>query len=215
MKHLYLVISLFICLSSLNGVARGVSQKSKIYIPVAEGFTYLSISSEEEEVVIGWGLVEIENPDYFIVERQIDAQPFETIGGLNYHTSRPTRVFSFSDIAPVRNARVTYRVKVVREDGSFFYSDKISVFMPENKDFFTHPSILSDVLNLEYALPALTPYEIRLFDFYGNVKFYRLDKHPAELHIQDRISVGNLPAGLYILQVIHGNQIHTRRVIKD
>lgn len=214
MKHLYLVISLFICLSFMNDIAGGVPQNVKKYFPLADGFTYLDAVMEGDNVRIDWGLIDPETPDYFIVERQVGLRPFEVIGGVNYHSERPTRMFSFYDMNPVPNTIVTYRIKEVREDGSTNFSDKITLYIPDNSEYFIYPGIVTDIINLEYALPFLTGYEIRLFDFTGTLLFHKANKQPGDLRIKDKIIVSDLPAGLYFLQVVVEGEVHTRRVIK-
>ncbi|MEZ4774115.1 MAG: T9SS type A sorting domain-containing protein [Bacteroidia bacterium] len=198
----------------MNDIAGGVPQNVKNHFPPTGIFTYLEAIVDQEEVRIDWGLTDGETPDYFIVERQVGLQPFEVIGGVNYHASRPARMFSFVDMNPVRNTTVTYRIKEVREDDSVIYSDKITIYIPENREYYTYPSAVTDIINLEYALPFLTGYEIRLFDYTGSMLFNKINKQPVDLRIKDKIIVSDLPAGLYFLQVIVGGEVHTRRVIK-
>ncbi|MEZ4828830.1 MAG: T9SS type A sorting domain-containing protein [Bacteroidia bacterium] len=215
MKHLYLVIALFLCLSIMKGIAGGEPQKFGKYIPVAEGFTYLNASADGDEIRIEWGLVNDEDPDYFMVERQVGILGFETIGGLNYHSERPSRMFAFYDMAARKNTTLTYRIKMVREDGSVVYSETFTLFVPENRDYYTYPAVVSDIINLEYALPFLTRYEIRLYNFNGTLMFHQNGRPANDLQIRDQIHVNHLPAGLYFLQVIVDGETHTRRVIKN
>lgn len=214
MKHLYLVLSLFLYLSTTGMTWALPVTSSEKYIPVAEGFTYLNLSADELKVVLKWELLGDSGTQYFFIERKIEQREFELVGGLKYHSEKFSPTEFFEDLIIERGVTVTYRVRQQMADGSESYSAEVSIYIPNQPLIKLFPNPAKDVVKTEYLMPYLSPYTIQLIDINGRIVLENHELNPADLLIRHEFNVSHLPSGMYFFQISYGKQVVTEQVIK-
>jgi hypothetical protein len=166
-----------------------------------------------EGVALNWvTAVEINN-DYFAVERSVDGVSFETIGKqAGMGNSSVEQYYGIMDLAP-KAGLTYYRLKQVDTDGTFEYSDLVSVFVKEtthaNVAWAMYPNPVIDKLKItggeEGRLVGL-----ELMDQDGR----SIALHPLVFGEETQIDVSGLRPGMYIIRVITPDQVSSQRFIK-
>jgi murein DD-endopeptidase MepM/ murein hydrolase activator NlpD len=89
----------------------------------------------------------------------------------------------------------------------------ISALSPADISVFPNPFFQQ--LRLEYRIPEDSPVSLRLFSMNGSLvrQFFADQPHSAGFYEQE-LEVAQLQAGVYVLQLRHGNEVLTARVVK-
>jgi len=166
-------------------------------------------------VDLNWHTVTETNNDYFVVERTRDDlnwEPVLVIPGAGNSTS----LLSYSEVdrEPLEGVSY-YRLKQVDFDGSFSYSDLVSV-LNTNRGFnqdvslFPNPSSMGLVylrLGKSFRSNAV---EIRIYDISGKL---HMSEKIANAGSDIQVNCDDLPAGLYLAKVSSANKEVTKKLV--
>ncbi|MCF0070491.1 CotH kinase family protein [Dyadobacter sp. CY261] len=148
----------------------------------------------EEKVVLDWTTTEETNNEYFDVERSQNAAGWLAIGRLRGKgTISAINQYRMNDLEPLPGTSY-YRLKQVDTDGSYTYSQMVSV---KRADFAASvfPSPADQVLHI--ALPdQQQPFSYTISDVSGKIKASNLSQpgKPA-------VPVGSLSSGVYVISI--------------
>lgn len=157
------------------------------------------------EVELHWQTATEQNSFEFEVQRSTNGKQFRTIDIMDAAgTSLEEIAYHFTDETPLPFAY--YRLKMVDLDGSFEYSDIISVEFSDKEAQIlnVYPNPADDQLTVDLILDE--PSTLRVLDLNGKVVIEQSLNSDNQL-ISSQLDVSNLPAGQYILIIISSNNL--------
>ncbi|MFN3403336.1 MAG: glycosyl hydrolase family 8 [Cytophagaceae bacterium] len=192
----------------------GVSPEPAAQVVVSCNFvtpvTYLSFTGKKQDKynLLEWTTSSEVNSNYFAVERSDNGKDFQRIGMVkSYGNSSSPKNYSYHDYNSAKN-NTYYRLAQYDTDGRYNHSEVIYL-SGQNADVKIYPNPFSSETKI-LILPA-DEKEVTIKLFSGNgicINEYKVSE-AAEL------TIGNdMAAGLYLLQVISGDQIQTYKIIK-
>lgn len=161
--------------------------------------TWLSFTGHPHAkgIDLRWATAAEDNTDYFAVERQHAAQPWQEIGRIAAAgTSQTTLEYDFDDRSPATGENL-YRLRQVDLDGTFSYSDIVTANFRGTAESFLYPNPNDGVFTL--GLPTENTGNFELFNAAGQLI---LSGRFADNSPQQELRLpGDLPAGTYHLRV--------------
>lgn len=153
-----------------------------------------------------WTTSSERNNHYFIIERSTDGANFSAIGKVEGKgNSTNFETYLFADETPA-NGITYYRLKQVDFDGAFVYSKAISIFN-ELSDITIYPNPNSGSFTISLLAPGQS-YRIDIVDAQGKVIY---SSEGAE--VSEPVQVNDIPVGFYLVRVLTGNQLVTKKLI--
>jgi len=166
----------------------------------------LSLSGKyaDQSVVLDWNTNNENNSAYFTVEKSTTGISFKSIGTVTasgFTTTSTGYAFKDNDLATEFVSTVYYRLKMYDQNGSFKYSNTISVNLPAiTGNVIVSPNPVPAVMNVIVNAPADSKSEWRIVDNSGRT----LQTGTATIKkgtSQFTVNVSNLPAGTYFLNI--------------
>jgi hypothetical protein len=214
---------------------------NQLQIPVE--LTSFTASVNENDIQLNWSTATETNNYGFEIERQIGSESasggadgnWEVIGFVpGFGTTTEPRSYSFIDVLsltpnlPAGRQGLTntlrYRLKQIDFDGSFEYSDVVSVAIISPVKFSleqNYPNPFNPTTKIRYSIPSVIAngtkqsqlVTLKVYDVLGNeVRNLVNEEKPAGTYEVEFIS-GNLPSGLYFYKLITENFVETRKMI--
>jgi hypothetical protein len=168
---------------------------------------------EGENVKLEWTTATEINSDVFEIEHSNDGISFQKIGEVRAATfSNSALNYDFLHQNPVDGINY-YRLKMRDLDGSFEYSDIRSVDLTNFQNLSNlvtiYPNPTSDILNIRFS-DNFEEGSVEMYNELGKKVLERSLNHPSK----NTISVQNLPAGIYLINLkIEGRNLTNRVVI--
>jgi hypothetical protein len=157
----------------------------------------------------------------FEVERAEDATRFVRIGEVAAAgNSSKAMAYQFDDknAAQIFNGKhVYYRLKMIDRDGSFEYSPARRVdFTNEAAEVIAvYPNPFKDQVSIGFTVSENAPVQVEIVDLYGKVCFkgtFNQIAGEAGLNIP---ALNKLATGIYVIKVAKGDNVITRKLIKE
>lgn len=166
----------------------------------------------DEGVQLSWFTV-IDGTTYSIVlERAADCQNFEPLA--TFTNDLPSldlnEYFYLDDVVLDTSSTYCYRLRIVKPDGTFEFSEVLEISLDE--DFEVYPNPADDAFFVRSKNSLNKFHTILLSDVRGNEIFYNdiVDLYTAPL----RISTQDLATGIYFLQIINADGTSTSKMIQ-
>lgn len=170
---------------------------------------HFSASLKDQSIVCDWVTASERDLEKFVVERSQDGNTFEAVGQVAAAgNSESTLTYQFTDSKPV-NGILYYRLKMVDTDGSFTYSDVVSIPYNEATMASVYPNPATDwttiLVNNGFQEIIITNATGHITDrFEGN----SLEEQKT-LHIQE------MPDGAYFVWIKDSNgNLQVRKLVK-
>lgn len=159
-------------------------------------------SSIQHDVILQWTTVSEINTDFFRIERSVDGIEFEGIGAKKaFNEGEVIRNYAYTDRALAAN-HYYYRLKMIDFDGSFEYSDVISIEhgfdAPVSMTLFPNPA--TDMLNVEISNKLAGRMDMKILDIGGRVIKTQRWLSTRGLN-RKSIDLKGLKQGIYFLQL--------------
>ncbi|MEL7195586.1 MAG: T9SS type A sorting domain-containing protein [Bacteroidota bacterium] len=157
-----------------------------------------------DKIEINWTTSQEVNTDYFEVQRSYRAGVFEKIGTSQAAgNSDVQRSYNFADLSFDRNTAntISYRIKMVDQDGAYSYSSLVEV-NPGEQAILTnvYPNPVEDMLHVELSLSAGQTARMHIVDTQGRLVWQQNVKG-ATGNENLQISTQAWSAGLYQLVI--------------
>ena len=155
--------------------------------------------SAGKKIDISWRNANELNSAYYEIERAQDGVSFTKIGSMPKHIIASDTSYAFSDISP-RNGINFYRLKVIKTNGGFTYSDIIAVRFnnPPVTIVSIYPNPVTDWLSIVCNAIETTPVNCAIYNSVGRlVKSLSVAFTPGVNTIT--ADVAALPAGTYFV----------------
>jgi hypothetical protein len=168
-------------------------------------------------VKVSWSTTDEVNASYFVVERSSNGSDFAPVTQVNASEStNPIHTYSINDqLYNVNSNVVYYRLRIVDKDGKYNYSKIIPVKLdqPENSiSVYPNPVDNFTIVNL-YSDKSGNGM-LRLIDESGRqilTKSFTVIAGNNNLTIDQ---LGNLPKGVYVIQVMLNNNLYNQKIVK-
>ena len=166
-----------------------------------------------------WSTATEVNSDYISVERADDLRfDFVELGALKATgNSSVTTFYEFDDETVTENGIYYYRLKLVDLDGSFEYSQPISITaeFPEGKqdiDFVVYPNPVIETLNVEVSVERPSQVDGGIYDVIGQLiqPIQVTDLNAGKNVIE--VKVDKIPVGTYLIRVQVDEQVMFEKV---
>jgi len=200
--------------TSFSGGGGGFTQNVQSALPVE----IKSFEAEKtgEMVSLRWlTSVEVDN-DFFTIERSSDGINFSEIGKVLGNGSSVTEnKYEFFDRKPVVGLNY-YRLKQTDYNGSFAHLGIRTVDFEDDRDVSIYPNPLhTDLLSIDYKTKkSESKVEVYIRNIEGKLVF-QSEEEVAKGNNTMNLSLGNMIAGIYMVQVVSGGEVHTTKLIKD
>ncbi|WP_020571913.1 T9SS type A sorting domain-containing protein [Neolewinella persica] len=165
----------------------------------------------DKTVVLDWITASESGNDYFEVERSTnEGGTFSAIGRVTAAgESTDAQSYNFIDELPVTGRNI-YRIRQVDVDGSFSYSDIVTVsFSGNSATAALAPNPTNGMLRLHRATASDAPFTVRVMDLSGREVLRRegvTDGTP--------FSVAELPTGVYLMRYLEGKEMTSVRFVR-
>ena len=166
--------------------------------------------------MLTWTTETERNGSYFDVQRAVSGSlDFETIGRVDANGNTNTLMsYSFEDEKP--SSLAYYRLKMVDLDGSFEYSDVISLLRKEKGFglYGAYPVPTSAVLTVEFTTEEASDMTVALTDVTGRVLLTEKFESTSGIQKHD-VDMSSLALGTYFVKLSDGQQTLIQRVVKQ
>ncbi len=156
---------------------------------------------EDDKAVLNWAtLTELDN-DYFEIQRKSPSHSFTKIGRVKGNgNSLITNDYQYLDLEP-KNGTNYYRLKQIDYDGSYEYSNTISLEFDKDKNiiFFPNPS-QSGIVNLKFDSTQKDELIISVYDVTGRLIINETKStFPAVNQLE--LNFSSLSKGVYFVKI--------------
>ena len=202
-----------------------------IYVDLFEGtpaplpveLTSFTAFNSKGGVELNWSTATEVNNYGFDVERQIlkqvqnDSNGWEKIGFVQGHgNSNSPKDYSFIDQEKVAERSRSYRLKQLDFDGSFHYSDVVSVnnaLAKSFKLFAPYPNPFNPNTTIKFSIPAASNVSLKIYDIIGNeiANLVNGRKDAGEYEVD--FNAKNLPSGIYFSTLRSNGNTQTQKLI--
>src|SRR5690606_6608955 len=192
------------------------SMMSKVPTPLPVELVSFTAKREENGIVTAWKTAQELHNDFFTVERSADGREFTEVGTVKGKgTTNQAAVYSFTDqFAPT--AKTYYRLKQSDFDGAFEYSKIVVVAegKPSAATYELYPNPSAGQAVLQTLTEITTPAAVTILNAQGQI-VQTLEIIPSDLRSGVKLDLGAEPAGIYIVQIVAGNQVTNLRMVKQ
>lgn len=185
------------------------------YIPVE----LISVKGrkENDKAVLYWITVSELNNQGFYIEKSYDKIYWETIGFINGKgTTTETNYYNFKD-RNICSGENNYRLKQIDFDGTFTYSDIVTVYfddLPLAFELFqNYPNPFNPLTKIQYDIPTDTKVQLTVYDILGCEVKTLVNEFQNAGRYTVNLSVNNLSSGVYIYQLKANNYIASKKMI--
>ena len=213
--HPNVVFSQFAGLDSNRAYIGGCSMEMVSQIPLAVNWNYFTASLENKTPVLNWA-AKADEGTRFEVQRSYDGKMFATIHQVNIQNHSGT--YNHSDFnANSRFTTIYYRIVAVEPGGAQKFSDTRTVkFENTTIGIQTMPNPFTSNFTINYQSSQQGQVTIKLVNMTGQLQ---LSKTLAVIKGINAVTISeasSLPKGVYLIQVIAGNQLlSTEKIIKQ
>lgn len=181
-----------------------ISITAAISLPI--NLTQFNAFFQNNAVQLNWSKSDAVNFDKFVVEHSTDGSNFVMLEEVAARTSTE---YAVSHQNPTKGTNY-YRLKLVDRDGSFAYSAVKTVSVKAENGWSIYPSKVN--AQLTATLTENDDAVVCILNANGQI----LAKVEANGSTLVELPVGNLAAGLYLVQILDkGNLVYTQKFIKE
>jgi hypothetical protein len=168
-------------------------------------------------VKVSWSTTNEINAAYYEVERSSDAEDFISVGQVNADGSlNPVHQYSFNDqLYNVNSHIVYYRLRIVDQSGKFVYSKVVPVKLDQPANSFSvYPNPVDNYTVLNLLSDRQSTGTLRVLDNSGRQILMRsiTVNNGSNSIVLDQL--GNLPRGIYMVQVLLENNLYNQKLLK-
>ncbi len=188
-----------------------------VFLPVE--LLYFNGEHTDAGVLLRWATATESNNDFFTLERSYDGRDFEAIATVpGAGTTSETRNYSFYDKTlplSIPANIVYYRLKQTDFDGQFSYSDIILINLHAKTDQLTLDAVFTTggFLFFHYQNPQAGELTATIYDYSGRLILRQVVTSLPGSRTSN-LSLPELPASIYVLQLNDGKQEVSRRWTK-
>jgi hypothetical protein len=181
------------------------------YYPIPVQFLNFSSSIQGKKVHLQWKTASEKNDSGFEVQRSLDQKGWVKVSFVRgAGTSTVTNSYSLDDI-PGKLDKYYYRLKQIDFDGTFIYSNTISVDLTKNIDLSlsqNYPNPFNPETEISYTLPASGQVALQLYSTAGEKIREIFSGYQEKGEYSLRMALTDLASGIYFYQLIFTDQLY-------
>jgi hypothetical protein len=168
-------------------------------------------------VNVSWSTTNEINAAYYEVERSSNSADFISVGRVNASQSfNPDHDYSLNDqLVNVSSNIIYYRLRIVDQSGKFVYSKVVPVKLDQPETSFSiYPNPVDSYTILNLFSDKQSVGMLRVMDNSGRqilTKSITINNGNNSVMV-DRL--GNLPKGVYLVQVLLNNKLYNQKLLK-
>jgi len=167
--------------------------------PIVTGFSVQAVSNDA--VQISWGTLTEGNGGYVVVERSVDGQIYEQVAVMEGDDAEfNPENHMMTDVQDQPDGTFFYRLKVVKPDGTYVYTNVVEVSMGglRKYTYLVYPNPTEDgIFNIRVVNPKSGPHYYEIYDLDGR----RLIRDELNVY-RTQVDVSRLTSGMYLLRII-------------
>lgn len=184
--------------------------------PLPVSLTSFTASPFKSSVVLNWTTATEVNNYGFDILRQAQDDKWEKIGFVAGHgNSNSQKDYSFTDNnAP--KAGLKYRLKQIDTDGSYTYSEVVSVDNALAKTFklyTAYPNPFNPSTKIKFSIPSSSNVSLKIYDVIGNEIASLVNERKEAGEYEVEFNASNLPSGIYFSTLQSGSGIQTQKLL--
>lgn len=184
------------------------------YVPVE--LANFQVRLVDGEVFLQWTTASETNNLGFAVQRRSAISEWQEIGFVNgAGTQAVKQNYSFVD-KPEMTGRVSYRLKQIDTDGTFFYTQAIEVFVSAPAEFAlgqNYPNPFNPSTMIQYSLKEQTKISLEIYNLLGQRIAVLIDEETVAGWHEIVWNATPYPAGVYFLTMKAGDFSKTRKMV--
>lgn len=167
-----------------------------------------------KNVALNWSVNFNEEITRFELQRCDDGITYRTLSTIPATLLTGSEHYSFTDVEPLINKSLLYRVKLFAKSGAIRFSDIRMVRLQNSKtDIILKENPVNNVLKIQVVSPDSKELKISVFSPKGEKLLQKRLTVPSGISLQN-ISVQQLSSGSYFLQVAEGQYFKTIKFTK-
>lgn len=178
--------------------------------PLPVVFVSFDAHLHEHHVLLHWQTSLEENNSYFVIERSIDSEIWDSIGTIRgAENSQHIIDYSFEDKGPTSGVNY-YRIRQVDLDGKTMSSDVewVDFHHYDGFDVLVSPTLVSDFVQIEFDNEPKN-WSAQLVDVTGKlIEEYRFEEGNQQLYLS------GLTSGTYYLKLLIEEYVYTEKLLK-
>jgi hypothetical protein len=187
-----------------------------VIVPVE--LTSFSAEIIDNKVVLNWETATETNNMGFEILRQAQDDGWSLLGFVEGHgTTTEKQIYQFIDLmSDVKANSFTYRLKQIDYDGSYEYSQEVSIdnqLPTEFKLEQNYPNPFNPVTTLTYSLPIKTQVELVIYNTLGESVMQLVNEEKDAGKYSIRFNAANLPSGIYFYKLQAGSFVETKKMV--
>jgi hypothetical protein len=196
----------------------GLDNITAVSQPVPVELNSFSVYVSGKTVKLDWSTATETNNLSFDVQRKYDAIVWQTIGSIKGNgTTTQTQYYSFSDdLSNYSSSKISYRLKQVDLDGSFTYSNEISVDNNIVSSFELEqnfPNPFNPSTKIRFNIPMTEKVRIEVFNAVGNKAATLLNEVKEAGSHELQLNADNWATGVYFYKISAGNFSATKKML--
>jgi hypothetical protein len=166
--------------------------------------------SNDNKVSLNFNLSDPGKINSAIIERAINSKDFKSLTEIKITELR--KAYNYVDAEETGTSY--YRLKLVRMDGSFVYSNILSFKSNMTSSFAAFPTMVQDKVTLQFQNNTNADRTVQIFDYSG--KMVHTEKIKTQKGTQNITIYGldNLSTGNYIVVTKAGDEVLSQRIAK-
>jgi len=173
-----------------------------------ESFTAFA---KNASVQLDWQTSFEEEVQSFDIQRT-DNIRFRTIGTVEANNQSSGSTYTFEDTQPERGT-YHYRLKAVRMDGSYEYSDEVAVTYPTPPEFEVFPNPANELIHLRVKNVQSTEIQLQIYNAYGGLMTQQRWKVTPGDNWHERLLTRQLGWGTFFYRLIDGERTEEGKLI--
>ena len=155
---------------------------------------------------LSWNVAQEKNIAYYQVQRSINGNDYTDIGVVKATNSSTAQLYLFNDENATDLDVAYYRLKVIEQNGNSNYSNTVVIHNLKQiaSSINVYPIPTKDWINIETQEAILN---VKIHDVRGKVV--------SEINGQNKIDIGQLRTGVYIMKVETKSGTTTHKIIKE
>jgi len=201
-----------------SNVPVAVDQSGMGALPV-ELKTFTATSTSSATVVMNWQTTtEVNNYGFEILRSaQNDKnESWEKIGFVEGHgNSNSPKDYSFTDNTP-HSGVVKYKLKQIDFDGTFSYSEEVTVnneLAKSFKLFEPYPNPFNPSTTIKYSIPSVSNISLKIYDILGNEVANLVKEKKDAGEYEFNFNASNLASGIYFYKLQAGSFSQTKKLM--
>lgn len=162
-------------------------------------------------IALKWSTASEINNAYVAVERSTDGSRYDEIGRVpGQGDSFDPRDYNYTDESPEKGVNY-YRLRQVDYDGAENFSPVVQATFGKTGKLSVYPSPATERLNVTLTETEGDPVRWEVYDVSGRLTLSGTQESDT---VSFPIELGNLPEGVYTVQVFVGREVMTERFVK-